>query len=43
MVMVGLPAFVKPVAVNVPEPAAVTVIFAVKPVAAGELLLYVTI
>ena len=38
-VMVALPAVVKPVAVNVPVPAVVTVIVAVKPVAEGELLL----
>lgn len=38
-VIVELPAVVNPVAVNVPVPAVETVIDAVKPVAAGELLL----
>lgn len=39
IVIVEFPAFLKPVAVNVPVPAEVTSIDAVKPVAAGALLL----
>lgn len=43
IVIVEFPAVVKPVAVNEPLPADDTVMVAVKPVAAGELRLYVTV